>query len=368
MSVKEFVFDQGQILIPATPSPLNRLTAAAFGSSLTLLKGQAMGQKTSDGKLYALNVAATDGTQTFTGFNQISCTTDASGLVYYSFGGTAAGANLTSIGANLGTVYTGGIFRPDDLYTAATGTAVAEIDTATPAGTITASDIFIINIPASAYGPATSVQFVAVSGSVTPTNIVTGLKTAWAANPTAAAIATATGTATLVLTAVRAGVPMNLTTYCEGVGTFVNVISTAAVAAQQAEVDTFTATNPTTGDIYNLVVTFPNLTTKTISATVGATQTATAIDALLLAAWNADTPDQYGNIVTSIATPSGTATFILTAKNVGQTLSITGNVTAGGTGTIAKVVTKPALGRSINDILAGAPGARILGPNGYWQV
>lgn len=108
--------------------------------------------------------------------------------------------------------------------TNATGTA--EVDTMTPGGTITAADNFVIPIPGG--GP---VNFVAVSGSVTPTNIVTGLKASWAANPVAAALATATGTATLILTAVTKGVALNLgAPYVEGVGTLTNSIATAVAA------------------------------------------------------------------------------------------------------------------------------------------
>lgn len=361
MATKEYVFDNGQILVPIDGSA--RLTSAAYGASLTLLKGQAMAQKTSDGKMYALNTAATDGTQTFAGFNQISCTTDANGLIFYSFGGTAAGANLESIGSQLGTIYTNGIFNPFDLFTAATGTAVAEVDTITPTSPTTGDlySVYVTSGPLAGQGVE-----VTIGATQTATAATTLLANAWNDDPQLKAYAATSGTTTFILTAATAGVPLNLKSSVVGTGTAPLVITTAAVQAQQAEVDTFTATNPTTADVYTLTVTFPNLTTKAISATVGATQTATAIDALLLAAWNADTPDQYGNLVTNYATPSGTTTLILTAKNVGQTLSIAGTTT--GTGTIAKVVTKPALGRSLADILPGAPGARILAPNGYWQV
>lgn len=357
MATREFTFDLSQVLMPALPSPLNRLSPVPLGASLTLTKGQALARKTSDNKFYPLNIAATDGTQTFAGWNQYACLTDSSGVVY--FGGATAGANFFTPPYQYGSIWTGGIFDPTDLVTAAAGTVGAEVDTITPAGTITAADIFEIQIPASARGPATTVQFIAVSGSVTPTNIVTGLTAAWNANATAAALATASGTATLILTSKFPGEPMNLTSYVQGVGTAAKVITTAAVSAQKAEIDTFTASSPTTGDVYTLTITFPGGQTKAISATVGATQTATAIDLLLIAAWNADAT------AAAYATASGTTTLILTSTTPGTTMSVAGTVV--GTGTIAKVVTNSGFGRNINDILAGCPGARILQPYGFWE-
>ena len=126
-----------------------------------------------------------------------------------------------------------------------------------------------------------------------------------------------------------------------------------------AEVDTFTATNPTTGDVYTITITNPDLTTYSISATVGATQTAAAIDALLIAAWNADP------VASAYATASGTTTLIMTSVVPGNILNLSGSVV--GTGTIAKVVTTAASGRNINDILAGCPGATVLA-NGNWNI
>jgi hypothetical protein len=152
---------------------------------------------------------------------------------------------------------------------------------------------------------------------------------------------------------------MNLVVGSTGTGNIANVITTPSVAGAQGEVDTFTVTNPTTNDVYTLTYTNGAGQTTTVSATVGATQTATAIDLLLIAAWNADP------VLGTLATASGTTTLILTAAYSGQSLNVTGSVV--GTGTIAKVVTKPATGRNISDIISGAPGARVL-HNGFWEI
>jgi len=96
-----------------------------------------------------------------------------------------------------------------------------------------------------------------------------------------------------------------------------------------AEVDTFTPANPTTSDVYTITITYPNLTTHAVGATVGVTQTPTAIVTLLKAAWAADP------IAAAYATASGTATLILTSTTSGTVMNLTGSVV--GTGTISKV-------------------------------
>lgn len=248
MALTEFRLDPGQILQPVYPSALNRLSPVAFGVSLTIPRGLAMGQKTADAKLYPLNTGASDGTQLFKGFNQTSCATDATGLVYMVTSGSTASQSYYGPANYHGSVYTGGVFDPADLTTN---------------------------------------------------------------------------------------------------------------SAPVTEVDTFTVTTPTTGDVYTLTINFPNGTTRAISATVGATQTATAIDALLLAAWTADA------VASAYATAVGGVTLVLTAAVPGNILNITPTKT--GTGTIAKAVTTAATGRLLSDILAGAPGARTL-PSGFWEV
>lgn len=349
------------ILIPSDPNAKALMRAVGVGASLTVTRGQAMAIKTADGRAYPLNVIASDGTQLFAGFSAYSFSSDSTNLIYFQTSGTPVPTPYTGF-ASTTPIYISGVFNANDLYTAPTGAPVAEIDTATPAGTITAADDFIIDIPNSGAGPDTQVIFTAVSGSVTPTNIVTGLKAAWAANPIASALATPTGTATLILTAKTAGEPMNLVTYCEGVGTFVNVV-TAGTAGQQAEVDTFTYTTaPSTGDTFTLTVTYPNGTTLAATATVGATATVAATTVLMAAAWNA----VPALALIATATSTGT-TVVLTGVNVASTFSVASTTTSVST-TVAKVVTKPALGRNISDILAGNPTAHIDYATGWWVI
>lgn len=347
-------FDPGQILQPVLPSALTRTSPVGVGASLTIAKGQAMARKTSDAKFYALNLAATDGTQIFAGFSQYPFSSDANGLVYLITNGAAGVGTWLAPPSTSATIFTGGIFDPTDLITAATGTAVAEVDTFTPAS-VTTGDIYSVT---NANG--TELASFTVAGTATAAAAVTGLTNSWNSNPVAKALATASGGSTFILTAATAGQPLTLTASAVGTGTFTKVVTTAATNAQQAEVDTFTASSPTTADVYTLTATLPGAQTVAVSSTVGATQTATAIDALLIAAWNSN-PTLAG-----LATASGTTTLVLTAVNPGIALSVA--ATVAGTGTMSKVVTKPALGRSINDILAGNPGAHVLQPSGYWEI
>ncbi len=89
---------------------------------------------------------------------------------------------------------------------------VAQVDTYTPGGTIEADDIFILTI--TGYD-GTSLAVSAAAGGTTPTDVVTALKSAWG---TAKAISgslaepmTASGTATLIITADTAGVAFKIT-------------------------------------------------------------------------------------------------------------------------------------------------------------
>jgi hypothetical protein len=59
-------------------------------------------------------------------------------------------------------------------------------------------------------------------------------------------------------------------------------------ATPVAEVDTFTPATVTTGDVDTLTYTAPDGTVTAISLTIGATQTAAAASARLIAAWNAN--------------------------------------------------------------------------------
>lgn len=330
------------------------LEPIAFGASLTVSKGQAIAVKTADKKGYPLNIAATDGTQIFEGFSEYSFATDANGVAYIVDSGTAAGATVYTGQFSTMGVYTSGYFNPNDLFTSATGTPVAEVDTFTPASPTT-GDINTVTTPS-----GLEASFV-VAGTQTAAAVVTGLTNSWNSNPDLVAIGTPSGTGTFIVTAVNAGEPMNLTSKVVGTGTLTKVQTTAPVSAQQAEVDTFTlAGTIVTGDVYTATITYPNASTHTVTATVGATTTPTAVDALLIAAWNANP------MASGLATASGTATFILTGATVGAAMSV--EITSSGAGTIAKVVTKPALGRNLNDILAGAPGAHINAATGCWAI
>jgi hypothetical protein len=355
MAVQIYRFDEGaNQLVESQPGYPVREFAANFGPSLTITRGQAVGLKTSDHKMYALNTAASDGTQTFAGFSKYSLTTDSNGIAYLNIAGGSA--DYFTAGYPTSPIYTGGIFNPNLLYTQplTATTAVAEVDTITPAGSVTTGDLY------SVYNAAGVGVTITVGATQTATGAVTLLKAAWNANPDALAIATPSGTATFILTGVTPGKTLGLTATAVGTGIVSLAITTAATTGVVAEVDTFTPTNPTTGDVYTITVTQPSLATTAVSFTVGATQTATATVTGLKAAWNANPS------LVAYATASGTATLIFTGANVGQTLSIAGSVV--GTGTIPKVVTTPAFGRNIADILPGNPGAHVLQPTGFWAV
>lgn len=355
MSTQEFRFDANQILQPALPGAINRTAPMAFGANLTVGKGQSVGRKTSDSKAYPYNADATDGTQIWAGFNQQALTTDAAGLVYLTFSGTAAGSSVFSPASTCGTIYTGGIFYPSDVTTSpATGTPTAEVDTLTPTSPTT-GDIYTIGLPDGAVASFT------VGATQTATATVTGLAAAWNANPVLKALATTSGTATLILTGTTKGQALNLTAGVSGTGTTALVVTTPAVSAAQGEVDTFTPGGSiATGDIYSATITYPGGQTKVVTFTVGATTTAAAVSAGLVAAWNADAT------AANYATASGSTTFILTNTVPGNTQNVA--VTSSGAGTITKVVTKPAFGQNIADVQTGNPGAHVLQPTGFWEI
>ncbi len=90
--------------------------------------------------------------------------------------------------------------------------AVAQVDTYTPGGTIEADDIFILTI--TGFDGSTEVVQ-AAAGGTTPTAVVTALKAAWAVakavSGSLAEFITATGTTTLILTAENAGTAFQIT-------------------------------------------------------------------------------------------------------------------------------------------------------------
>lgn len=356
MATAEFRFDAGANLLSyALPDYRNVLSPMKPGASITVTRGQAMGTKTSDGKQYPLNLAATDGTQSFSGFAQFTFSTDSSGNVFLKVADTAGTPNYLAVPMNYANMWTSGVFDPTDLSTAPdSGTSTAEVDTITPTSPTT-GDIYTVEAPNGAIASFT------VGATQTATATVTGLKNAWNADPRLVAIATPTGTATLILTAVNKGVAMGLVATAVGTGTTALVVTTPAVAVDVSEVDTFTfAGTIATADVYTATITYGGLQTRTISFTVAGTTTATAVSNGLRAAWNADPYfSQY-------ATVSGTATLIATNNVPGSLSNIA--ITSSGAGTITKVVTTPALGKNIADIQASRPGCYVLSPYGFWVI
>ena len=250
MAIQTFNFQPGTaILSPAQYPEKARTDIGIFGPNLSITRGTALGTKTADGKLYAFASGASDGTQYFKALAAYSFVTDANGTAYLKYGSTvSATPDYYTTGQTGLPVFITGIFDPQDLQTAATPTA---------------------------------------------------------------------------------------------------------------QVLTFTPTNPTTGDVYTLTYTGPDLSTTAVSFTIGATQTAAAASAGLIAAWNGNAT------LAAIATATGTSTVILTSVTAGNADSVAASVV--GTGTCPKVTTTASAGRAIADIQTGAPGARVL-PNGFWDI
>lgn len=356
MFAQIFRFDVGaNILYPALPDPANLMAPVAFGPNLTILRGQSLGRQTANGLMYPYAKAASDGTQTWCGFNIYSGATDANGVFYKTVGGTAA-ATFFDVGIETGSMYTSGVFDPANVYTTAqTGTPTAEVDTFTPAGSITTGDINYINLPNN-----TQVTFT-TGGTTTATAVANGLRAAWAANPYAVALGTTSGTATFIVTGVTPGNALGLTSGVVGTGTLTRVQTTAPSGGVTTEVDTFTpAGSITVGDVYTLTITYPNLTTASVSYTAGTSPSATTVSGGLIAAWNAN------GATANYATATGTATVILTSTVPANLMNVAGSVV--GVGTISKATTTPAYGRSLADIQISKPGAYILQPYGYWRV
>jgi len=90
-------------------------------------------------------------------------------------------------------------------------TAVAQVDTFTPGGTIEATDVFILTVTDKADKNGRTCVISAAAGGTTPTDVVTALKAAWNAStdPLCTPV-TASGTATLILTADTAGIPFSV--------------------------------------------------------------------------------------------------------------------------------------------------------------
>lgn len=345
-------YDLTQYLQPAQRPGDARQDAVKWGPNLAIVKGQAVGIKSSDNNAYPMNVSATDGTQNFVGFSMYGFITDANSKVFY---GPSAVASVRTGPWSTSPIWTSIIVDPRDVVTgpASVTAAVAEVDTITPTNPTT-GDLYSVVLPSGIGAEFT------VGATQTATATVTGLKNSWNDDPALTAVATASGTTTLVLTEVAPGRPMGLKATAVGTGTVALVVTTASVSAVQGEVDTFTPGTVTTGDINLLTVTLNDLTTIPVSFTIGATQTAAAASAGLKAAWLANSGLNNIGVPTIVAN-----NLVITSTNLGSALSIVSSVT--GTGTLTKSVTTAAAGRSLADIQLSLPGARLL-HNGFWQI
>jgi hypothetical protein len=102
-------------------------------------------------------------------------------------------------------------------YYVGTVLAVAEVDTFTPAS-VTTGDVNTLTVKNEYAVTITTVSFT-VGGTQTAAAVVTGLTAAWNANGIASPLATASGSATFILTAVPAGQPLHVTSAVTGTGT-----------------------------------------------------------------------------------------------------------------------------------------------------
>lgn len=230
--ITEFRFDEGAgVLVPAYPSPLNRLVPCKLAPSLTLTRGTALARLTTTGLFTPYVTSGSNGTGTFAGFLQYTCATDASSNVY--LGGSAA-SNYFSVPSQYMEMYAGGIFNPLDLQTAATPTA--EVDTWTVSGTIAIGDTYTLTITY----PGNSTYAVSYAATAaTVANVTAGLAAAWNADTTANQYATATSTSTtVVLTSAVAGNTMNVAETNTGSGSASKTVTTAAAGRAISDVIT----------------------------------------------------------------------------------------------------------------------------------
>lgn len=345
-------FNGANMLTPAQRPEDARQDAVAFGPNLTILKGTAVAIKASDKKAYPLNANATGGanevqTVAITG-------TLSAGTWSISLGGVETGP----------IAYNGNTAAIQSALDAAFGSSqIVAGGTAETATTLTFSGSKFAGQPQS----TVAVDITGVTGATgvtvtrtTPGGVTdgTGLFVGFSMHD----LATDANGKVYFGSSVTAAAGYRLAPWSTAPiwvkGIFdPQDLQTRTTPTQ--EVDTFTPANPTTGDVYKLTITNPDASTYTVSATVGSTQTAAAISALLIAAWNADAT------AAAYATASGTSTVVLTSAVAGNIMNVAGSVT--GTGTISKVVTTAANGRAIADILPGCPGARVL-HNGFWEL
>lgn len=212
------------LLLPARAPELARILPFRPAVSLTVPRGRAMAIKTADNLLYPFATGQSDGTQNFAGFSQYSFRTDANGLAYWGTVSTSAAYRASP--HQTVPLYVAGVFRPNDVTTAATVTA--NVVTYTPGGTITTGDINTITYTA-ANLQTYSISFT-VGATTTATAVANGLRAAWLAHSFLPNIATASGTATFILTANIAGndIATPLAPSVTGVGTLTEVNTTAA--------------------------------------------------------------------------------------------------------------------------------------------
>jgi hypothetical protein len=206
-----------------------RSDAMKFAANLTITKGQAVSVTTATALGSPLVPGASDGTQNFVGFSMYDFLTDANGKVFFSDSTSAGWRNSPWTTAP---IWKRGTFDPADLKTKAT--PVAEVDTFTPGGTITTGDIDKLTYTAPD-GTVTIISFT-VGATTTAAAVSAGLIAAWNANPVTAAIATATGSSTVILTGVTAGSPFTVASSVTGVGTLTRAATTAASGRAIADV------------------------------------------------------------------------------------------------------------------------------------
>jgi hypothetical protein len=109
------------------------------------------------------------------------------------------------------------------IYWLGTATSTAQVNTYTPA-TVTTGDVNTLTYTAED-GTVTPITFT-IGGTQTAAAASAGLIAAWNANTTTAAIATASGTTTVILTAVTAGIPFAVTSSVTGTGTLTRALTT----------------------------------------------------------------------------------------------------------------------------------------------
>lgn len=207
----------------------------------------------------------------------------------------------------------------------------AEVHTITPTAVDTTVYAFTVLLLGVTY------TFTFTSGSGTSaTAIVTGLKAACAANAAFTALVTASGSATLILTAIGAAIGASLTVTNTGAGTLTDALTTPG--ASEKHTITPTAANAT---IYVMRVEIPGLgKTFDVEFLSDGSATATKVVTGLTAALTA-----LGTEFSALITASGTATLILTTAGAAVGFPII--VQSIGDGVLADVITVAEAGTAV---------------------